>query len=317
MARMLKWLFSATLCFALAGFSVGCVPQEKYNAKVLENEGLSSQLNSAQQEEASAQAARDAYKAELDRINAQLQTDEALNKNLESQNGDLSSQVAALDAKYKDQLNSPAKIEFQAGSTTALPTQLSNELSQFAADHPDLVDFDAARGIVKFKSDVTFATGSAELTPEARAVIDKFASILNSPSAADYELLVVGHTDNVPVTNPETIRAGHKNNWYLSAHRAISVASEMVSQGVSKGRLGVAGYGDQRPIADNSTAEGRKLNRRVEVLILPTRHVGSAITASSTIAPRHHRAEMNKDSSMNKDSAVEASPETVTPDMNK
>src|SRR5271169_1299726 len=107
MARMLKWFFPATLCFALAGLSVGCVPQEKYNAKVLENEGLSSQLNSAQQEEASAQAARDAYKTELDRVNQQIQTDEALNKNLESQNGDLSAQNAKLNAEYTDALNSP------------------------------------------------------------------------------------------------------------------------------------------------------------------------------------------------------------------
>jgi chemotaxis protein MotB len=308
MARMLKWLFPATVCFAVAALSVGCVPQEKYNAKVLENSSLGEELTAAQQAQAQAQAEADAYKKELDNTESQLQTDEALNKNLESQTSDLNSQVAALDAKYKDALNSPAKIEWQAGSTTALPAQLSNELSQFAADHPDLVDFDAARGIVKFKSDVTFATGSAELTPEARAVIDKFATILNSPEAGNYELLVVGHTDNVPVTNPETIRAGHKNNWYLSAHRAISVASEMVSQGVSKGRLGVAGYGDQRPVADNSTAEGRKLNRRVEVLILPTRHIGSAITASAVSAPRHvHHVEMNKDSAV----------ESTTPDMNK
>ena len=50
-----------------------------------------------------------------------------------------------------------------------LPEPLNNELTEFAKQNPDLVDFDSARGIVKFKSDVTFATGSAELQPEAAA----------------------------------------------------------------------------------------------------------------------------------------------------
>ena len=61
---------------------------------------------------------------------------------------------------------------------TALPEPLSNELSEFARQNPDLVDFDAARGIVKFKSDVTFSSGSAEVTPKAKEVIARFSQIL-------------------------------------------------------------------------------------------------------------------------------------------
>jgi len=93
---------------------------------------------------------------------------------------------------------------------------------------------------------------------------------------------VAGHTDNVPVSNPGRIAAGHKNNWYLSAHRAISVGSELSSQGVSQSRLAVTGYGDQRPISDNATEAGRRQNRRVESADSPTRHVGPAITASES-----------------------------------
>jgi chemotaxis protein MotB len=100
----------------------------------------------------------------------------------------------------------------------------------------------------------------------------------------------------VPVTNPRTIAAGDLNNLYLSAHRAISVYDELTSQGVNKARMAVVGYGDQRPIADNGTAAGRRANRRVEVLILPTRQ-GSAVTAGdSTPKKAVHRAELNKDS---------------------
>jgi chemotaxis protein MotB len=292
----------ATLTFALTASVVGCVPQEKYNAKMLENSALSEQLDSAQQEAATAKAEAAAYKSQLGTLQDQLTTDEALRANLEKQNNDLNSQVTGLDTKLKDNLNNPPHIEqiIQSGGgvANALPAPLSNALSEFAAANPGVVEFDAVRGVVKFKSDVTFATGSADLTPEAKTVIDKFAGILNSAGAAAYELQVAGHTDNVPVTNPETIRHGHLNNWYLSAHRAISVGTELMSQGVSKGRIVVAGYGDQRPIADNSTAAGRSKNRRVEVLILPTQHVGPAVTASDTEGkrPEPKKIELNKDS---------------------
>jgi chemotaxis protein MotB len=300
MARMLKWLGLATLSFSLTSLVVGCVPQEKYNAKVLENSALTEQLDSAQQEASTSEAAAKAYKQQLDDLNSRLDTAQAMDTNLESQRSDLASQLAALDAKYKDALNAPPKVEqiVQAGGGNALPAPLNDALTQFAAANPDLVEFDAARGVVKFKSDVTFATGSAQLTPEAQTVIDRFATILNSAAAAEYELQVAGHTDNVPVTNPATISAGNKDNWYLSAHRAISVGRQLMSQGVGAGRIAVVGYGDQRPVADNATAAGRKMNRRVEVLILPTRHVGPAVTAGASSEPRHvaHHAVYNKDS---------------------
>jgi chemotaxis protein MotB len=298
MARMLKWLGLATISFALTGSLVGCVPQEKYNAKVLENSALTEQENDAAQEAATAKAQAAAYKSQLDTLQDRYTSEEAMRTNLEQQNKDLTGQVAELDTKYKDSLNNPPKIEqiVSEGGGSALPAPLTNELTQFAAANPDLVEFDAARGIVKFKSDVTFATGSADLTPQARTVIDKFATILNSPAAAEYELQVAGHTDNVPVSNPETIKRGHLNNWYLSAHRAISVGTELIAQSVSKARISVVGYGDQRPIADNSTAAGRQQNRRVEVLILPTRR-GAAVTASeSTPRKTAPKAEVNKDS---------------------
>ena len=93
---------------------------------------------------------------------------------------------------------------------------------------PDLVDFDSARGVVKFKSDVTFATGSAEVTPKAQEVITRFAQILNSAAASNYELMVVGHTDNQRVDELRgRLPSGHKDNWYLSAHRAISVSETL------------------------------------------------------------------------------------------
>jgi len=146
---------------------------------------------------------------------------------------------------------------------------------------------------------VTFATGSAEVNPRAKEVIAKFASILNSQAASGYELMVAGHTDNTRVVNPNTIKAGHLDNWYLSAHRAISVATLLKADHVNEQRLAVTGYADQRPIASNSSESGKEKNRRVEVLILPTT-VRSSTFASDKAAPTHapKKAAMNKDATV-------------------
>jgi chemotaxis protein MotB len=167
---------------------------------------------------------------------------------------------------------------------------LTDALTAFASQNPDLVEFDASRGVVKFKSDVTFAVGDATVTPKAKEVLARFGSILNASGADGYELLVAGHTDSTPVTNEATKRRGHFNNWYLSAHRAIAVGGELVADGVSAKRMGVVGYADERPIASNATEAGKAQNRRVEVLILPTSlHVGGT-GAVAAAEPRPRRA---------------------------
>jgi len=147
--------------------------------------------------------------------------------------------------------------------------------------------------MLKFKSDVTFSSGSAEVTAKAKEVLKRVAGILNSSSVATYELLVAGHTDNVRVSQPRTIQAGHKDNWYLSAHRAITVAAELRKEGIAANRMGVAGYADQRPVASNATEAGKAQNRRVEILLVPGPKTPAAVTpveAAPVVAP----AEINK-----------------------
>ncbi len=169
---------------------------------------------------------------------------------------------------------------------TALPPEIAGPLETLAREQSGAVEFDAARGILKLKSDVTFNKGSAELTPQARSIVDRVASILNSASARNYEFLVAGHTDNTPVSNPATIAAGHKDNMYLSSHRAISVAKELVAQHVSAQRIGYIGFGDQRPIASNATTEGQSRKRRVEIMISPTTVKSSpGVAENQTAAP--------------------------------
>lgn len=272
---MLRMRHLVTL--SLAGFMMnGCVALDKYNALKLEKEQCVERLSQA---EAEARAEREKAKTlqdTLDRLMAAGGDQQTLVTNLTKQNADLTARLAELNRKYEEAMSrGPVGI--------ALPTELDNALKELAAQNSDMVDFDSARGILKFKSDVTFASGSAELTPKAKEVLGKFAQIINSPVAAKYELLVAGHTDNVRVINPVTIRMGHKDNWYLSAHRAISVGEDLLKDGVGAGRMGVVGYADQRPVDSNATEAGKARNRRVEVLILPTKVGGAEPTAKPAV----------------------------------
>lgn len=284
MARMHTWLGLAALAF----FLTGCVSADKYNALKMDNESLSNQLADANAKVRAAEAQNNLYKSQFDSAGQNAATKDGLVANLMQQKDLLAAENAELKRKYEEALNRPVS------TGAALPAPVSSALDEFARTNADLIDFDASRGIVKFKSDLTFALGSADLTDKAKQAIGRFAQILNSPAAASYELMVAGHTDNTPVVNPAT-KTKHPNNWYLSSHRAISVADALMSQQVSAQRVGVTGYGDQRPIANNSSLEGKAQNRRVEVMILPsTVRVAKVSTPAAKPAPARKPA-LNKD----------------------
>lgn len=255
---------------ALGFLMAGCVSQEKYQAMKLEKDALAEQLNKAQNSETGARSAEAAWKSQLDSILAQGGDMSKINQKLNEENAAMREELASIRAKYEARLNQP-------NTMVSLPEPLVAALNELAAKYPTEVEFDAGRGILKFKSDVTFAKGSAELTPNAKQAIGAFAKVLNSAVAKDYEFMVAGHTDSTPVSNPVTLQAGHRDNWYLSAHRAISVGKDLIGNGVSQRRLGVAGYGAERPIANNGTTEGQAKNRRVEVAILPTTYRGPSV----------------------------------------
>jgi len=283
---------------AILGIAVtGCVSSEKYAAKSLAHDALVEQLSEAQRDASTARAEAKAYQDQLAMLGSNQGSKEAMLLNLQQQNSELQRQLDETNRQLELAAN-------RAGTGQVLPAALTNVLEQFASQYPELVDFDSAKGIVKFKSDVTFASGSAEVTPNAKQAVTRFAQILNSPEARGYELMVVGHTDNTRVVSASTIKAGHLDNWYLSAHRAIAVGTEMQRDGVGAERMTMAGCGEQRPVASNATTQGKQQNRRVEVLILPnTIRSGFARTSPPTnaarpagsVVPARRPAELNKD----------------------
>jgi chemotaxis protein MotB len=109
---------------------------------------------------------------------------------------------------------------------------------------------------------VMFDSGEAVLKPDGQAVMQKVAGLL--AKHPEIKIHVIGHTDNVP------IRTRYASNWELSTARALAAVHFLTEQGgVDPRRVGAVGYGEYRPIADNSTAEGRAQNRRIAITILP------------------------------------------------
>ncbi len=262
---------------SLAALAAGCVPQEKYNALKLDRDRLAEQLAAAQADSMAADARASSFEQQLQALMQGGGSKDQMIATLSAQNADLARQLQDLNERYAQ------VVGRSATGGQALPAPLSNELENLAREYSDIVEFDAARGILRFRNDVTFASGDATLTPRGREIVGRFAQILNG-SARGYELIVAGHTDNRRVVQAETIRRGHKDNWYLSSHRAITVAQELMGQGVSAQRLAVTGYADQRPAEANTTEAGRARNRRVEVMILPNAVRTGATAGSRTAA---------------------------------
>jgi len=109
----------------------------------------------------------------------------------------------------------------------------------------------------------SFEPGSTELDAQARSDLQKIAKAIidNFPKAT---LLVAGHADNTAITI-----ANYKSNWELSGARALSVMQFLVTEKIPPQKIGYAGFGEFRPVADNNTPEGREKNRRIEIIVTP------------------------------------------------
>ena len=180
----------------------------------------------------------------------------------------LQQQIAALEedlAKKKELIASMQQRLLLGGA--ALPVELSTLLEDFAKQH-DMVTYDSSRGIVKFKSDLLFDKGSDNVAASAIEAVKSLTAILNSEQGGKFDIIIAGHTDDIPIQKPET-RAKHPTNWHLSAHRAIAVLNVMESNNIDPKRLSARGFGEYRPIADNKPGKkGNPQNRRVEIYIV-------------------------------------------------
>jgi len=130
-------------------------------------------------------------------------------------------------------------------------------------DQDITVQVDKGVVYVSISDKMLFSSGSYNVTPRAREVLGKVAKVVNNKP--DFEFMVEGHTDNVPIKN-----ACIKDNWDLSVLRATAVVRILQDDfGVTASRMTAAGRSEYVPVTSNASAEGRALNRRTRIIVLP------------------------------------------------
>ena len=143
---------------------------------------------------------------------------------------------------------------------------LTNNLTRsLSRDELQEVDVKVLKGVVyvSLADNMLYRSGSYEVNERAKTTLSKIAKILGDYK--DFEVLVEGNTDDVPITRPNI-----RNNWDLSALRASSVVQVLQNDyGIAPNRLSAAGRGQYNPVATNDTELGRQRNRRTQIIITP------------------------------------------------
>lgn len=252
----------------------GCVSKKKYTALQSQYEALNSKYERSQ--------------SDLSTSRANHQTIEALLQEARRNNADLKSAYAELQgnlarsieqnsqgnvniSKLVDEINTSNRYIKQLveakSKSDSLNMVLTNNLTR-SLSRDDLrdVDIKVLKGVVyiSLADNMLFRSGSYEVSDRAMDILGKIARIIKDYK--NYDVLVEGNTDNVPIS-----RTNIRNNWDLSALRASSVVQVLQNRfGVDPSRLTAGGRGEYNPVASNETASGRQLNRRTEIIVTPS-----------------------------------------------
>ncbi len=254
-------LMPTTLAILLGSILVGCVAQADYDQLMVANKAALAEREAAEQRAFDAENQADALRAQLLSREQALAANNALIDNLKGENDQLDRAFASMRDVVKGVDFSPQRpLIIQ----TQLPPALDHALRNFAASHPDAVEYDSARGMVKWKSDLLFASGSDVVREDAKSTLRSFAGVINTVEANNFDIVVAGHTDDDPIRHS---RAKHPTNWHLSSHRAIAVSQQLLEAQINPTRLAVVGYGEHRAFVSNTSDQNKALNRRVEIYI--------------------------------------------------
>ncbi len=250
----------STVLIAIAGLGTGCVSQQEYDKLYdtnmslrSQNQDLTNRLNSIESTNSQLQGSAGDAQSVINALRSE-------NKTL--RDGLASSQIAF--ANLEDRMNSLQIVHLDAATDQAL-TDLADQF-------PDMIIYDADKGMLRFVSDMTFASGSDSVQASAGDSLKQLAQVLNSGSANKYDIRIVGHTDDQRISS--NTRKRHPSNMHLSAHRAIAVRAELGKAGIAWDRMSVTGWGENRPLVPNNKGKGTPANRRVEIYLVPSTRTG-------------------------------------------
>lgn len=199
---------------------------------------------------------------------------ELLNQQISALRRQIAAANAALEAAEAKESESQAKIASLGRRLNAALVQRVQELSRYRSDFfGRLREILSQRSDIRvvgdrfvFQSEVLFSSGSEEINPDGKGELDKLADAIQElslqiPDEINWVLRVDGHTDARPLSGTGRLR----NNWELSAARAISVVRYLIERGVDPKRLVAAGFGEFQPLEEGDSPEALARNRRIEL----------------------------------------------------
>ncbi len=177
--------------------------------------------------------------------------------------------------KLVDQINESNQyirhlVEVKSKSDSLNMVLTNNLTRSLSKEESKEVDVQVLKGVVyiSLADNMLYKSGSYEINDRAAETLSKIAKIIKDYK--DYEVLIEGNTDNVPVNSSAASMKNIRNNWDLSALRASSVVQALQNQyGVDPKRLTAGGRGEYNPVTSNDTAVGKQRNRRTQIIITP------------------------------------------------
>ena len=242
------------LLLSLALFTVACGPSQQdldeANARARE---LEARLNETE-----------AKRAELEGKANEL---DASNADLLSRLGILGGEKENLASTLDETQRALAELREREAQSQARLASYRQIMERFrAAIDAGRLRVRAVRNrlVVELPSGILFPSGSSALKRggDADTTLREVADVLREIN--DREFQIAGHTDNIPITS-----RSFANNWDLSLQRARTVLEKLIELGLPEKQLSAAGHADTHPVADNDTEEGRQLNRRIEIVLMP------------------------------------------------
>jgi chemotaxis protein MotB len=232
---------------------VGCgISNEKYQSALDE-------LTKCKKDHDACVAERDTGQAKMAELQKHVAELEAQVQGTEKSLGEAQSSASA----SKKELEELRKQHAQAEARLAAFQKLTARFQKMIDAGKIKVKIRNGQMVMQLPAGILFASGRADLSKDGQAAITEVADILKEFN--DRRFLIAGHTDNRPLGHGDRYR----DNWELSAARAVTVTKFLVSHGVSANNLVAAGYGEFDPVGDNQSDEGRQENRRIEIVLLP------------------------------------------------
>ena len=260
-------LSKTIVAFAAIALTLGsCVSNKKYKQLGKAYLDTKESLVECNAETRNLQNQLEAARKQVEEVrNAYADMKASLDKSLET-----TQQSGTNIAKLVDEITASNKYIKQLvdakSKSDSLNIALTNKLTR-SLSNEELKDVDVKvlKGVVyiSLADNMLFKSGSYEISDRAMETLSKIAKIIKDYS--DYDVLVEGNTDNVPIK-----KTNIRNNWDLSALRASSVVQTLQTKfGINPARLSAAGRGEYNPISDNDTQVGKARNRRTEIIITP------------------------------------------------